>query len=298
MAVERTLGPCEPKSTVGAAVRRHSAVRTTKRGYLLVLCLVLAALAVDLFTPYLIWKRMLPGGVRWFSDLALAGAMALGFIQLLTYDRIPKGFLVLLGISFVGVTVATFEGQEGLATAWGWWRMFRYPMVGLLVDLQRYWPPNIAEVILRACVGILGLEVIVQLAQYGSGQVPGDDLAGTFGWHGVGPLVLFNILVLCIGFGHWLVTGKYWVLVSVIVLGATSSVLGEMKVFPIALGILAVLSLTMYLARGGHIHHVVVAAFMFAIAAYGFVTFYNALVADARDTKRLQEYLQVDNIDR
>ncbi|MEZ4677489.1 MAG: hypothetical protein R2932_25065 [Caldilineaceae bacterium] len=176
--------------------------------------LVIAAFLAELLLPIIIWKTPIPGATRWIADGLVFVIAILACMRMLLFDRLPSGVLLVIGTIVIGAVVAAFEGQPMLATVWGVWRMFMYPMVAFFVYLQPLWPQQIASKLFRGMVWLLGMEVFVQIAQYGLGQVPGDNLAGTFGWKGVGSLVMFVFLVLCLSFGKWLVSGDWLQLAS------------------------------------------------------------------------------------
>lgn len=101
--------------------------------------LVMAALLAELFTPYLIWKRILPGAAKWLGDLFILLMIGHTLWRMLRRDRIPTGFLLIVAISIIGSVVAAFEGQQWQATAWGIWLMFKYPMVAIYSYLYTGW---------------------------------------------------------------------------------------------------------------------------------------------------------------
>lgn len=188
--------------------------------------LFLFALATDLLTPLLIWKGVLPASTRWLSHAAIASMMALVFLRMMTMNRIPRAVWIIASASAVGLVVALLQGQGFVASAWGWWILFQFPIVGLFAYLQPKWPDRFPEKFRAACLWILALQVVVQLGQYAAGQRPGDDLAGLFGWHGTSYLVLFALFVVSLGLGQWVASGRWRFAVAALVLGGASSALG------------------------------------------------------------------------
>ena len=270
---------------------------TSRPGSTILLLLLLLAFAVDLFTPFLIWKGILPSAVRWLSDMAVVCILVLAFSQMLAFDRIPKAALLILGVSLIGITVALLEGQGIVATAWGWWLLFRYLIVGLFAYLQPSWPNNYPRRLVHLCVAILTVEVVFQLIQYIGGQIPGDDLAGSFGRHGVAPLMMFIIFVLCLTLGQSLTTGRWRWLILVLVLGGGASVLGEMKLFPFVIIGLWLAALFILVIQGRKLQKFLVSLLVIGVFVLIFTSFYNRVVAEERGTRRLEAYLDLDTLE-
>lgn len=266
--------------------------RLSRYSYLL----IVVAFFAELFLPLLVWKTPLPGVTRWLADVSILVIAVLALARMLLFDQIPTGFLLILGATIVGSTVATFEGQTPLATAWGFWRMFMYPIVAFYAYLQPLWPAKIAARTFQLLVWLLGFEVFVQLAQYAAGQTPGDNLAGTFGWKGVGSLVMFVFLVLCLSFGKWLVSGSWRQLVVVVVLGLLASVFGEMKVYPAALVAIAGAAALIYVWRGGQVTTIFSAGIILVAALAGFLMLYNVVISEGRGVRPLEAYTNVDQV--
>ncbi len=262
------------------------------------LLLLLMAFAVDLLTPFLVWKGVLPSAVRWLSDLAVAGMLALAIAHMIAFDHIPRAALLILGISLIGITMGLFEGQGIVATGWGWWLFFRYLIVGLFAYVQPYWPKHFSRRLIHFCMLLLGIEVVIQLGQYVSGEIPGDDLAGSFGWHGVAPLMMFIIFVSCLGLGQWLTNGKWHLLIWVLILGGISSALGAMKLFAFAVVGLGMAALLIQLIRGKQIQKLLVYLILFGTITLVFFGVYNKIVADERGIRRLESYLELDTLDQ
>ena len=250
--------------------------------------------AVEMFAPYFIWKRFLPGSVRWLADLALLTMLGLVIVDLLLRDRIPKAFIFVIAMTVVWSTVAYFEGQAPEATVWGWWRLFRYPMLGLFVFLQPTWPSKTGLRIYQFCVGLLVFQTLFQLGQFAGGMIPSDDLSGTLGWHGVGPLALFNFFVQCLAFGRFIVDGNWKPLALVVMVGALSAVLSELKMFFPVMLVLAVITSAIYVLRGRQLGRLLFFYIFLVGVGVAFLFLYNALVSDLRGTKRFEEYFSSD----
>jgi hypothetical protein len=201
------------------------------------------ALFSDLLTPILIWQAGLPAEFRWLSLGAILAMMVAGCGSLLRERHFPNAVWLVVVLSIVGTLVALVNGQTIAASAWGWWLMFKYPMVGLYAYFSSRWPEHFPERLRIWCVRLLCFEVIVQVWQYMTGETPGDNLAGTLGIDGTAHLVMLVLFVLALVFGYWIVRGKARQLALVIGLGVVSSVLGEMKLFPFALALMGMLAL-------------------------------------------------------
>lgn len=256
--------------------------------------LVTAALLSELITPFFIWKRVLPGASRWLGDLLILAIIVHAVWRMLRQDKIPSLFLLIVAFSAMSSVVAWYEGQSWQATAWGIWLMFKYPMVGIYVYLHRKWLPDFPRRFVYMLLYLLIFETGFQLIQFALGEVPDDNLAGTFGKNGVAPLLMFIVLVICTGFAHWIVTNTWSLLGITILLGALSSALGEMKVYPIAVLAVACIGIGILIIRRGKISQALLSIVAFAVVMPIFVILYNTLVADARGTRRLEEYLNTD----
>ncbi len=259
--------------------------------------LLLVALVVDLLTPFLIWKGILPSPARWLSHAAVATMVGIACVRMIAFDYIPGVVWVIAGISAIGMTVALLEGQGIIPTVWGWWEMFEFPLVGLYVYLQPHWPKRFPQRFRTFCMAVLGIEVVVQIGQYLTGQTIGDNLAGTFGWHGVGPLVMFVLFVLCLALGQWLGHGQWKAMLGALVLGIVSSVLGEMKLFPVAALALSTLAAAFFTARSGQPWKLVPHVVLLGVVLWSFVTGYNMFVPTAERRPFEQVFLDTDTRD-
>ncbi|MEZ4734900.1 MAG: hypothetical protein R3E79_48015 [Caldilineaceae bacterium] len=267
-----------------------------RKMFVLTLTLVLMTLGIELLAPFLSWKRILPNATIYLSELTLTMLVGLTVARMIVFDRIPAIMVLILGMTGIGAIVAAFEGQAGAATAWGWWQLFKYPLVGLALYLQPWWPANFSTWLLRGCLALLAFEAVVQLGQYATGETPGDDLAGSFGYHGVGPLALFTFLVLSLAFGHWLATDEWRILTGTVLVCALSNILAENKIFLVAALLLAVLTMSLYLYSGQRLQSLILYVLLFSLLAVLFVIVYNATVADVRGTRRIEEYFNLEQV--
>ena len=251
--------------------------------------LLVLAFATDLMTPFLIWKGIIPGSFRWLSQVAIVVMLILIPLRMLIYKRIPVGFWVVIFVSVIGILTATLNGQGISATVWGWWLMFQFPLVGVFAYLQPTWPDHFAEKILNVLIAVVGLQVLVQIGQYLTGEVPGDNLAGTFGQNGTGDLVLFLILVLCFALGYWMLTQRWVKLILVLLLGVASSILGEMKLFYLAIVILGLLVMLIMPIVGRSLWKFIPIIILLGGMVVSFVPLYDAIVPSAKELP-LEEY--------
>ena len=248
----------------------------------------MVVLMADLLTPFFIWKGIVPPPIRWISSIGVAILAGIAFARMMALDRIPRAVLVIGALSAIGITVALLEGQGLLATAWGWWRMFEFVLVGLFAYLSPHWPRQFPRRLLAFCVGVLGMEVLFQIGQFLTGEPIGDNLAGTFGWHGVGSLAIFIMFVLCLGLGQWLSEGRWKILLIAITLGLISSVLGEIKIFTAAALALSMLAALFFVLRSGQLWKLIPFVVLAGIVVWVFAAGYNAFVSGS--SRPLQQY--------
>ncbi|MEM7330581.1 MAG: hypothetical protein AAF490_00725 [Chloroflexota bacterium] len=261
------------------------------------LFLILASFSVDFFTPYLVRMRILPNSVRFLADAAILGLFVLLLFRSIVFDKIPLPLFLIFAILAVWGLVATYEGQPLLATLWGAWRLFKYPIIGILTYLQPFWPDNFHETLRIGCLRLLQVNISLQIFQYASGDIPGDHLSGFFGKHGVSPLLFLIIFCLAVALGRWLAESKWDMLLWVLPLGAVASGLGEMKLFPFVVVALSSVTFVVQLLRGRQYQKLFFYVVFVAIVTVSFGMFYNTVVAEARGTLRIEEYLNVETLD-
>lgn len=261
------------------------------------LILVGLTLLIDFFSPYLVRRRLLPNSVRFVSDAAILGLFVLLLFRSIVFDKIPVSLFLIAGITLIWGIVATYEGQDPLATFWGWWRLFKFPIIGVITYLQPFWPENFSEKLRKGCFALLTLNVALQGYQYATGEIPGDHLSGFFGRFGVSPLLLFIIFNLCLAFGRWLALNKWDMLLIVLPLSGIASGLGEMKLFPFLLVAVGTFTFILQLLRGRHYQQLFFYAVFLTLFVFAFGMFYNTVVSEARGTRRIEEYLNADTLD-
>ncbi len=260
--------------------------------------LPLAAIGIYLFTPIIIWRLGIPDQIKFVADLIVIGMIALAIAHMMVTDHFPGYFLVIFAFTVTGVIVATFEGQSPLVTTWGWWMMFRFPMVGLFAYLLPNWPKQLAAKIPQWLLYLLAFQVLVTLALYLTGTREFDDLAGTFGKKGVGAYILFILIVLAMSFGKWLVSGEWKMLAITLALSSVSSALGEMKFFVLAAPLLAAITLTIHLIRGGQIRRLLTYLMLIIVASSLFLYGYDKLIVDNLGRPPIANFLNEDRRER
>jgi hypothetical protein len=255
-------------------------------------------LIADLLTPYLIWKGVLPAPARWISHAAVATMIVIVCARMLAWDWIPGMALVILGISVIWTSVAVLRGQGIVPTAWGWWLMLQYPLVGLYAYLLPRWPAGFPKYLRNFCILILGLEVLVQIGQYLTGQQPGDNLAGTFGWQGHGPLTMFIMFTVCLGLGQWLAYGRWRSVVVVLGLGSIASAFAEIKFYPFALLSLGLLAAGILAVEHRQIVKAIGYMVVLAAVVWTFFSLYGSVMQTRTGTRSLESYLDWSTLGR
>lgn len=260
--------------------------------YLLVLLLFL-----ELIWPFVLWKAGLPQRLDAVREVVAGAMVGLTVVFMLLKNRVPGAVLVMVAITLVWSLVAAFEGQGVSVTLWGWWRLFKYPILALFIYLIPRWPADSARLIFKFLMVTLVFEVVVQLGQFATGEPPGDSLAGTFGSMGVGRYSMFVFFVVCIGLGHWLATGQWRSLGLALVLGLVAMMMSVTKFYIPAVAVLLVFTLALHLVRGGQFRHLFLYITLALLAGAIFVPVYNNFIASTRGLKPLQEYLTRDAIE-
>jgi hypothetical protein len=255
------------------------------------LLLPIVALCVDLFTPYPIWMGFLPSWIRWGSHAAVAAMILVSVFRMFGLKHIPHAALFILAVLVVWSYIARGSSGQGIpVTIWGVWLLFQFPLVALFMYLQ----PNLSEkfpTYLRTYgLIILGIQVVVQVFQYAVGVRPGDDLSGLFGRNGTGNAVLFNIMICCAFFGYWIASKKWTGLVAALFLSAVSSVLGEMKLFPVTIIVIGLIAIALYTIKYKAPGKMLFFLALILVVVMAFAYFYSIIVPDA-DKYPLQGYV-------
>lgn len=259
--------------------------------------LIIGLFLAELLVPALIYFGA-PGALDFVLELIAAGILVVALLYMLARNHFPAPFWIILAATLIWAMVAIFEGQSTAATAWGWWKFFKYPLIGIYAYMAVRWPPNFARWLPRFLVAVMAFQVAFQLLQYALGEPAGDSLAGTFGIKGVGPQTMFNLFVIALAFGHWTITRQWKLLILALALGFVSSMLNVTKVYIPFVVMMGVVTIILHLIRGGQFRQLAVYIFVFAALAVAAVPIFNNFIASARGLQTLQEYLQPENIDR
>ena len=266
----------------------------TRQGWFRLLALVLLA---ELFTPFLVWPLRLPRAVLGVVEVSIALVAFFAFVYMLKEDRIPRAVLLIIGLTLIWSISPMLEGQSMAATAWGWWGLFKYPLLALFAFLIQGWPPDFARWFFRFCIGLLIFQIIVQLIMLAFGFPIGDSLAGTFGHKGVLQFTMLVFFIVALGLGHWLATYERKTLMLILALGLLGSTLNGTKFYLIGVGILAVATLVIHLIRGGKLQQLFIYIFLLAGAAAVFIPIYNSYLVNTMGLRPLQEYLNPETIE-
>jgi hypothetical protein len=245
--------------------------------------LPILALCIDLFTPYPIWKSILPAWIRWGSHFAVACMIVVCFFRMLVFNFIPRSIWFILAVSILWAFVALGHGQGVAATVWGIWLLFQFPFVCIFLYLQPDPPKRLPGYLRKFGLIVLGMQVFAQLLQYVSGVKPGDDLSGLFGRNGTGNAVIFAILLCCVFLGYWITTKRWIELVIALVFCTISSVLGEMKLFPMAITVIGLLAIILYAYKYRAPGKMFVFLILILIILISFVYLYSIIVPNADD---------------
>lgn len=255
-------------------------------------CLLLAvAVLIDLSGPFLSWKHVMPGPVRWLSHVAIALMIVIIYLRMMVYNHVP-GVVWLVGwVSVTWVLVSFLRGQGTLATAWGWWILFQFPMVALFVYLQPHWPERFPHYFHRLYLTVMIGQVLLQLGQWATGQPPGDHLAGFLGRFGSTGLAILIGLMLSFALGRWLATGKWGTLLLMLPLASIASTLAEIKAFLIILICVGMIAVVIFAVRTGQLWKLIPYTIVMVLVLFGFIQLYNTFVP-AAERVPIEEYIQ------
>ncbi len=266
----------------------------TQQGWFRLLALVFLA---ELFVPFLVGPLGLPRVLLGVTEVAAALVILVAFAYMLKEDKIPRAVLLIFGITLIWGLVSTFEGQSFAATAWGWWSLFKYPLLGLFAYLVQGWPSDFARWFFRFCVGLLIFEVLMQLVLLGMGVPLGDDsLAGTFGQKGVIQFTMMVFFIVSLALGHWLATYQWKALLLVLVLGMAGSTMNGTKFYLVGVGMLVVVTLILHMIRGGQFRQLFLYVVLIGMAGAIALPVYNSYL-QSRGKATLQEMLTLESIE-
>lgn len=256
--------------------------------------LLLAMLFVfEVITPFLQWPLGLPKAVILATEGTAALIVFFTFAIMLTEDRIPKGILVILGITLVWGLVAFFEGQPLATFLWGWWRFFAFPLVGVFTYLVIGNPKGFAEWFIKFCLGLLAFQVLVQLIMLGLGYPMGDNMAGTLGWHGVMQFTMMTFFVVSIGLGHWIASNQLKYMLIAVSLSAIGSVLSATKFYFFILPVMLGVTFAISMIQGGRIRTFIISIIVLLTGVSVLVPIFNSQLLENSNIG-LQDYLDPD----
>lgn len=265
-----------------------------RQGWFRLLAMVLL---LEVFLPFLVWPVGLPRVILGAIEVGIALVVLVAFAYMMLEDRIPGGLLLIAGATLIWSLVSTFEGQAFAATAWGWWGLFKYPLLGVFAYLVQGWPTDFARWFFKFTIGLLVFQIGVQLVMLALGFPMGDSMGGTFGQKGVMQFSMLVFFTVALALGNWLATHNWKLLLFVLALGLLGSTLSGTKFYLFAVAALVVITVIVHLIRGGQLRQLMLYVVLLAGAAAVFVPLYNSYLVNARGLRPLQEYLQPDVIE-
>ncbi len=281
-------------SAVPAPKKIRARDNWTRQGWFRLLALVFLA---ELFIPFLLWPLRMPRVLLGVTEIAAALVVLVAFAYMLKEDKIPAAVLLIGGITLIWGMISTFEGQSPAATAWGWWSLFKYPLLGLFAYLVQGWPADFSRWLFRFCIGLLIFEVLMQFVLLGMGVQIGDDsLAGTFGQKGVMQFSMMVFFIVALALGHWLATYQWKALLLVLALGMVGSTLNGTKFYLVAVGLMVVATLVLHMIRGGQFRQLFLYVVLIGIAGAIALPVYNSYL-ESRGKPSLQELLTLESIE-
>lgn len=258
--------------------------------------ILIIALCIELFTPFLIDKGFLPSQVRYVSHAVVALMLAFAISRMIIFDYIPFAVIPMLCIAAIWSFIALARGQGIATTLWGVWLFLQFAFVGLFTYLEPGSPTPKTGFLLKTVFGILVIHLLIQLLQYASGIKIGDYLAGLFtsGAHGTGDSILFILLANCLFLGHWIATKQWKGMVGSLAIGVLAGTFGEVKLYPFVVAVLAIIAVLFFAVRHGSFFKTLLFVVLIIGVLAGFLNLYNFLVPAAQKHP-LQEFLTDPN---
>lgn len=252
--------------------------------------LIVLIFAIDLLTPLLIWKGVIPSSIRWLADIAVIAILGILLLRMLAFNQFPLGFWLIAGLAIISMTQATLQGQPFVATLWGWWRTFQLPLFAVFAYLNPHWPKKFPQLLRQVCVALLVVELLVQILQYVTGEPVGDNLAGTLGRNGVSPLLIFSVFTLSLTLGYGAIRGDWRSFLLAFGAGVLSSSLAENKIFPFAALLLSIFAIGLYVWLGGKFWKLMPYLILIFAGLIGFFVTYNYFVP-AAERRPLEQFI-------
>ena len=251
----------------------------------------------ELFVPFLRWPfgmpKMVEGSIHGLIGLAVLAVFAI----MMTEDRIPKGILVILGITLIWGIVVIYEGTSIPAFLWGWYRMFRYPLVGIFAYLTADDPKDFAKWFVKFCMALLVFQVGVQVVMYAMGYPINDEMGGTFGWRGVAKYIMMVFFIVSVMIGHWMATRELKYLVVAMALGLLGSILSATKFYLFGLLIMLGVAALIQIIWGGKLRQLLIFLVLLIIIGAVFVPIYNNFLV-GMGLPTLNEVMQGEALER
>lgn len=266
----------------------------TQQGWFRLLALIIL---LEVFMPFLVWPVGIPRFVLGAIEAGIGLVILVAFAYMMKEDRVPMAVLLIAGTTLIWGLISAFEGQPLAATAWGWWGLFKYPLVGIFAYLVQGWPTDFARTFIKFTVGLLIFEFCVQLVMLALGFPTGDSMGGTFGNKGVIQFTMLVFFAVSLAFGHWLATHEWKLLLLVLVIGMIGTTLSTTKFYLIGTAVLAAAALITHMIRGGQIRQLLFYVVLLVGAAAIVLPLYNNWMVETRGLKPLQEYLTTDALE-
>jgi hypothetical protein len=256
--------------------------------------LLFIALASDVAYPLLSWKLGLPEQFRLVSQAAILILVIIGLFRSLRLRNFPFVWLMLaMWLIFSSIQALT-AGQSFGATVLGLYVWLRYPLLGLYAYTRPKRFPEFDRHIYSAVLFLVGLNLLIQVAQFVGGEIPGDNLAGFWGLKGSNNLASFICVALAIAFGNWIIKGPsrgLWILIGMSII---SSVLAETKIFLVVIALTGILAILLYSYKRKRILSGVSLSILLLISSVVFIQLYDVIFHP--QGAGLSSYLRLDNL--
>jgi len=205
------------------------------------------SLSCDLIFPFFIWKYNFPIILKSIPYLlCLIIVLQVIFRRVFISIKLTGSFLIILLISIQGIIVSFLNSQNVYIIIYAWFVLFRGPLIAYYFKDQYKFGNDYVKILIQILLMIIIFELCFQLYEYLEGSFNMDQRGGSLGEWSTQYLIILEILCLSIMIGFALFKGKYLLLTVSSILVSFSSLLGEMKLFPYAIFIMAILSIIIY----------------------------------------------------